>query len=427
MLYSADAARHYAGDGTTAAAMAFGGIDYANMVFANNGLNVVLRLVHLAALPAAAEHNFQWRRSGGQTPYLSAVAEDPTVRNLRAYHGADLVLAFVNDSGTGWCGRSWSWLSGYTAADMFEYALAYSNHWCDGMGVDPLQTLAHEIGHTMGAQHDPASATYPTRGLYPYGFGHRDNASRVETLMAIGAIIKVPYFSTVRLKPNGWTLGIVNQRENEEVLLRTRAALAGHDGRLPAPATPAAPTDLSAVELGGDSVELRWADNANNEDGYQVHYRGGGTRVSYTLPADTRSETVSGLELGVEYEFRVRATVGGWLDPRQLRSAPARQRGVGPIGRPLAPSGLTAKVKTRGRRPDVVKLAWSDNSDDEDEFRVRYRKLGGGWLELEPLSADTTAATARNLEAGQQYRLQVEARNAYGRSATDKVTVQMPD
>lgn len=418
VLYSARAAEAHAWAGTTPAALTAAGIDYANMVFANNALNLRLRIVHRAPMPQAAG-------SG-----LFDVAGDPTVLNLRAYHEADAVVYFIDDSRTGLCGGAWTWVDGYTASDMSSYAFAYINHWCDGWGHDPLQTVAHEVGHMMGARHDLNSGNSGNwySALYPYAFGYINTASTppVYTLMALSRSLvqKVSYFSTVRVAPDGMTLGMAGQSENEEVLLRTRAALADYDGWLSAPAVPAAPSDLRVTELGGDAVELLWTDNANNEDGYLVNFRSGGSLVSYLLPADSESETISGLELGVKYDFRVHATLGGWRDSRQLRSKAARNGGVGPIGRPLAPSHLAAKA---GSSPGDVVLTWADNSDDEAEFFVRYRCLCGGRWSESRLPADTTATTITGLKAGKNYRFQVHALNDYGETTTDKVTIKLPD
>lgn len=76
---------------------------------------------------------------------------------------------------------------------------------------------------------------------------------------------------------------------------------------------PFGPKQLRVVDYGEDRVTLRWQDKANNEDGFDVYYKGPGEehilRVSGVSPGNDKEKeyTVTGLEPSEWYLFKVRA------------------------------------------------------------------------------------------------------------------------
>jgi len=88
---------------------------------------------------------------------------------------------------------------------------------------------------------------------------------------------------------------------------------------LPPPVIPAAPTSLTAVSAGCNQVNLKWADNANNETAFEVS-RASSLNGTYiiiaTLAANSISYTDNGLRTGRRYYYRVRskntAGVSAW-------------------------------------------------------------------------------------------------------------------
>lgn len=77
----------------------------------------------------------------------------------------------------------------------------------------------------------------------------------------------------------------------------------------PPPAPPAAPSGLTALETGENTVRLGWKDNADNETSYEVERKApqfGFAKVA-TLGPDVTSFSDSGLWRRTEYEYRVRA------------------------------------------------------------------------------------------------------------------------
>jgi endoglucanase len=88
-------------------------------------------------------------------------------------------------------------------------------------------------------------------------------------------------------------------------------ALTGGPALPPPGAGPSAPSGLAASATSSSQASLTWADNATNEDGFELDQATNSTfttgLVTSTLPANTTSRSVSGLSAATTYYFRVRA------------------------------------------------------------------------------------------------------------------------
>ena len=83
-----------------------------------------------------------------------------------------------------------------------------------------------------------------------------------------------------------------------------------------------------------------------------------------------------------------------------------------PPATPAAPSNLSATATSS----TVIRLTWTDNSNNETEFRVE-QKVGSSFQDLGSVSANATAVNVTNLNAGTAYTFRVRARNGAGNSA----------
>ena len=307
-------------------------MDYLNLVLRNNQVALTANLVHQEAAPAALE---------GNSDPLPSLATNRNVQDLRAEHNADLVHLFfgvvgVSPNGT-FCGQAYTPGRGSTAEGFWPgaYGVTTVAGGCvsaarlvrDGEHSNHVETFAHEVGHNLGAHHDPDNArTDPANAIYPYAFGHHNFTPipNRKSVMSYNEGRQLPWFSTVRLKPGGYTLGVAGQRENERVVQQTIHMAAQFSDHLPEPGAPdpgeppppppppprpAAPTDLTVIETSRTSVKATWTDRSNNELRFEVHARleGGDWRTVARVPANTESADISGLQSGGSYDFRVRA------------------------------------------------------------------------------------------------------------------------
>lgn len=97
---------------------------------------------------------------------------------------------------------------------------------------------------------------------------------------------------------------------NGRVFVGTANALVAYGPPVPPTSAPAAPTSLVATTISGVQINLAWADNANNEDGYSVEESidGGATWSPIAnLGVNSTSYSVTGLQVATSYSFRVRA------------------------------------------------------------------------------------------------------------------------
>ncbi|HEY0639469.1 MAG TPA: Ig-like domain-containing protein [Pseudonocardiaceae bacterium] len=145
-------------------------------------------------------------------------------------------------------------------------------------------------------------------------------------------------------------------------------------------------------------VELSWAAPANNGapiDQYEVQYDGG----SQVCPASPC--TITGLDNGTEYVFRVRAhNLVGWGEP-SAPSAPARPNTV--------PGAVTGLV-TSDPRDGSLRLSWNEPPNDGTPVqRYEVTWTGGGRQ-----TVTGTSVTATGLDNDNRYTFTVIAVNAQG-------------
>ena len=194
----------------------------------------------------------------------------------------------------------------------------------------------------------------------------------------------------------------------------------------PIVSTPAAPTSLSAT-AGNAQVTLNWTKPSGDITGYKVLYSKTSTRDSATWDvitgagATTTTHTVTGLDNGSEYSFKVRAVNSGgdgiatdWVTATPVLSTPAVA--------PVAPTGLSA---TAGNRQ--VALTWTKPPGTITGYEVRYSKGSNPYTEWAAIPGASTSASTVNytvmLPGGSEYSFQIRAVNgAVKGTESDSVT-----
>lgn len=181
---------------------------------------------------------------------------------------------------------------------------------------------------------------------------------------------------------------------------------------------PSAPTDLRVTTSNTSSVSLSW--RAAEDDGgtavtdYVIEFVAGSSEVWSTFSDGTSlltSATVTGLNPGTTYRFRVRAVNA--LD-RGAVSLVATT--VTPVALPSAPSSLTA---TAGN--GQVALAWtaptSTGGATIDNYLIEMSTNEGiSWSTITRPVSTSTSFTATGLSAGMTYYFRVMAVNSAGQS-----------
>lgn len=222
-----------AGGGVAAMlSLAQASIDNANLTYLNSGVAQRLRLVH------AQQVSYVERTTcpGGGTEFDCAL-DDLTgtsdgfmdsVHTLRNTHGADLVSLFIDDNA--FCGIAWL-PNPSPATAIYGFSIL-------GWNFCPVgnKSFVHELGHNMGAHHDPYVAPGP--GAYAYSHGMVNLVARWRTVLAYNnqctatppgtSCTRIQYLSSPKVTYGGAALGDASARNNSHTLNKSAKAIAGY-------------------------------------------------------------------------------------------------------------------------------------------------------------------------------------------------------
>lgn len=179
-------------------------IEQANQTFRNSGLgNISLRLVHAQAIDydeeGAEQFTHLYRMVDGEGPFKD-------VRRLRNEKRADLVgLVLEDPSGCG--------LSTRVGADADD-AYFVVHHSCAAITI----SIAHEVGHILGARHDRRIDANNTP--FPYGHGYVTDKWRTMMSYQSGCdgCPRIPFWSNPRVLYKGEPTGTLTE-DNARVIL----------------------------------------------------------------------------------------------------------------------------------------------------------------------------------------------------------------
>ena len=198
-VYTVAARNRFGGD-TGIRAHIQAAVDNANLAFADSAMDITFQLIHTALVN---------RIENTSSSDLIWVRDDPGVKNLRNQVGADMV-SLITDSN--YCGRGY--VQTNPGPSFQSFAVQVTDVDC---AVGNL-TFAHEHGHNMGMEHDPANGASPANASFPYSFGHFVNGV-YRTVMSYSdpcanGCTRVPHFSNPDILHAGNATGIANQRDN---------------------------------------------------------------------------------------------------------------------------------------------------------------------------------------------------------------------
>ncbi len=371
-------------------------VDNSNATFINSQVNARYVLV------ATAEVSYT--ESGVPATDLSWAQSNAGVAALRNQYGADMVSLIVQNGG-GYCGMGYAMRN--PGPSFASSAFQVTALTC---AVGNL-TFAHEHGHNLGMEHDPANGIAQGSASYPWSYGHYvDGVYR--TVMSYSTpctagCTRVAYFSNPNVSYQGFPTGLADQRDNARTANATVGIVANF--RAPANIAPAAPGNLLANAASSVEIVLTWADNSSNETGFRLERSSDGANFATlsTVGVNVNSYADTGLAPATAYYYRVVAfnSIG---DSAFSNTASAATNGVPPF----APTNLAASAAAT-----QINLNWSDNAGDETGYKVERSLNNSAWTQIATLGANATLYNDTAVSAATLYYYRVRAYGSGGDSA----------
>ena len=185
---------------------------------------------------------------------------------------------------------------------------------------------------------------------------------------------------------------------------------------------PAAPSGLTATSVSTSQINLVWTDNSTNEAGFRVERCTGAGCTAFlsvaTLGANVTSFSNMGLAAGTLYRYRVVAHNAGGGAASNIAEATTRPNA------PAAPTNLIATVAS----PSQINLAWTDNSSNEDGFRIE-RCTGStctNFVQVGQVTANVKSWPSTGLTSSTTYRYRVIAFNITGTAVSNIAAATTP-
>ena len=309
------------------------------------------------------------------------------------------MVSLITSNGGGYCGIGWV---------QRNPAAGFANHAFQVTALNclPNSTLAHEHGHNMGMEHDPASAGTSSSGAsYPWSFGHNVNGV-FRTIMSYDVCSiscpRVLHFSDPDVLYSGHPTGLSDQRDNAHTGDLTAAIVAafrsgGGATNNPPVFTSDPITKPNATQ--GQSYSGSIASNASdpNSDPLTFAKTSGPTWLSVASNGALIG-TPGASNVGVN-SFAVSVSDGrGGSDTATLQ--------ITVLGAQLAaPSNLTAIANGIKR----IDLGWTDNSTGESGFRIERSTNNSKFSQVATIGPGVTNYSNTGLRRGKTYYYRVRA------------------
>lgn len=199
-------------------------VEESNKSYVNSQVNMTLKLVDTYPIDYKEKPDFD--------TMVADFANMPMVKQKRDATGADLVALIINQSD--YCGQA------YDIAPDAEHAFAIIHFDC----ATGYYSFAHELGHLIGARHDPADD--PTNTPFPYGHGYQylKPPKPWRTIMAYDCpkhCTRLQFWANPNIKFEGVPMGNATV-SNDSRVLNERAPLVAQY-RQPKPALAATGSD----------------------------------------------------------------------------------------------------------------------------------------------------------------------------------------
>lgn len=188
------------------------------------------------------------------------------------------------------------------------------------------------------------------------------------------------------------------------------------------PALPVAPSNVTAVAVATNLINVSWQDQSSDEGGYRVEWSTDSNFTSFSSMQAGANDTfaqIQGRTPSTQYWIRVGPEVGSeltnWAAAASTVTTPATDPSPS-SGIPANPGNVSAVVVSDSQ----INVRWSDNSNNEDRFLVQCATDSGFTTDVRRIDADpnTTYSSFKGLSANTTYYVRVSAFNwDYGQSS----------
>lgn len=199
--------------------------DNLNAAYANSEMNAASRIVDTQRLP-------EFSPNSDSLLTLGNIKNHPTIQEWRESANADIVSVTIRDTSSpdvSDCGYAYVQRSecGDTGpiekCDIGEAFRPYAYNWSAINCVKNYNVFAHEIGHNLGAEHEPEHALLylpRERASFNFSFGHKvSGVIDFRTMMTIlPGGEKILNFSSPAVEIGGYATGITNDRHNARTI-----------------------------------------------------------------------------------------------------------------------------------------------------------------------------------------------------------------
>lgn len=184
---------------------------------------------------------------------------------------------------------------------------------------------------------------------------------------------------------------------------------------------PPAPTGLTAIPMSSSQINLTWVDSATTEVGYKIERCTGAGCSNFVqiaiIGANVTTYLSTGLSSSTSYSFRVRAYNAGG-ESGYSNTATAATLSASAL--PSAPTNLAAAAVSKNQ----INLSWTDNSGNENGFRI-FRCKGStcsNFTLIATVDTNVTSYADPGLAANTTYRYRVNSYNTSGNSGYSNIT-----
>jgi hypothetical protein len=241
----------------------------ANQAYANNNLTYRLRLVFAGEIAIT-------ERTGADAfdDDLEHLRVNPTVAWLRDTTRADLVsLITEHGADSPFCGIGYVMTTNSTNFARFGFSVV------ERVCATAALTFAHEVGHNMGAHHDPY-VTGGDTGLFAYSHGYVDTVGKFRTIMAYSdrcfdvgiSCPRIPFFSNPGQTFDGRPIGTASTSDNARTFRQSATTVSNLRQALVGPPTLSTGVNQTSFAVGDTLVASVTLDNPERSGTADIYF-----------------------------------------------------------------------------------------------------------------------------------------------------------